>query len=89
MAVEKTITQSAEIVAPPFGMPTVEMPPNAALTDRGYVVFVLNTSAGSVHVQAFWNEFECRGKAPALIAAGLTRAEWFRVHLVTKNRDRG
>lgn len=75
MAVEKTITQSAEIV--PFGMPRVEMPANAALDDDGFVAFVVNTAAGPVRVKAYWNEFECRGKAPALIAAGLTRAEWF------------
>jgi hypothetical protein len=77
MAVEKTITQSAEIVALPVGMPRVEMPLDAAPSDDfRYIVFVLDTPAGPVHVKAYWWEFECRGEAPALIAAGLTRAEW-------------
>lgn len=77
MPEKKTTTHNAEIVEPPFGMLRVKMPANAALDDDGFVVFVMNTAAGPVRVKAYWNEFECRGKAHALIAAGLTRAEWF------------
>lgn len=77
MAAEKTITHSAEIVAVPFGMPRVEMPLDAAMDDLGCIRFVLNTAAGPVYVKAYWYVLECRGGAAALIAAGLTRAEWF------------
>ena len=77
MADKKPTTRSAEIVAALFGMPRVEIPQDATLDDLGYVVFALETALGPIHVKAYWNEFNCRGTADALIAARLARAEWF------------
>lgn len=76
MAAENHTTQSVQIVAAPFGMPRVEMPPDAVLDHSGHVAFVLDTMAGPVHVRAYWYEWACRGTVPALLAAGLIRIEW-------------
>jgi hypothetical protein len=77
MADEKPTTQNVESETAPIGMPRLEMPSDAALNDRGYIVFSIDTSEGPVHVESYWRNWNCRGTAAALIAAGLSRPEWF------------
>lgn len=77
MAVEKTITQSAEIVALPVGMPRVEIPGNVVAEKYGGISFAINTAAESVRVKSWATRYwDCRGTVAALVAAGLLRPEW-------------
>ena len=77
MAVEKTITQSAEIFGAPFGMPRVDIPGNADVVKRDRIHFTLNTAAAPVRVESWGtSHWVCRGTVAALVAAGLLRPEW-------------
>lgn len=58
-------------------VPTIEIPEDVAMNEKGYVVFSLSTKEGPINVQAFWHRLECRGTAAALISGGLCRPEWF------------
>lgn len=77
MAARKAITQSAGIVAAPFGLPRVEIPMNAAPDGGGWITFELSTAVGLVRVKSWGRRhWVCRGTVAALAAAGLLRPGW-------------
>lgn len=60
-----------------LGMPQVELPPGSSLNDKRELIFTIETDQGPVRVRGLRDHFECRGRAGALIAAGISRPEWF------------